>query len=77
MILQAHADRLTAKRGDAERVTVQDIEAGRAPRTVRDLLTAWLADGWLQVANPARAQVAPVSFIGARSVSALYRRGNG
>ncbi len=30
LILQAHADRLTAERG--EKVTVQDIEAGRAPR---------------------------------------------
>lgn len=30
LILQAHADRLTAERG--EKITVQDIEAGRAPR---------------------------------------------
>ena len=27
---------------------------GLAPRTVRDLIGAWLADGWLQVADPAR-----------------------
>jgi transposase len=27
---------------------------GRAPRTVRDLITGWLEDGWLQVADPAR-----------------------
>lgn len=27
---------------------------GLAPRTVRDLLTTWLADGWLEVTDPAR-----------------------
>jgi DNA-binding IclR family transcriptional regulator len=27
---------------------------GLSPRTVRDLLTVWLADGWLEVADPAR-----------------------
>ncbi len=32
LILKAHAERLSAERGDAQRVTVEDIEAGRAPR---------------------------------------------
>ena len=43
---------------------------GLAPRTVRDLVAGWLADGWLEFEDPAR-----------RSrryrLSAEYRRGSG
>jgi hypothetical protein len=39
-----------------ETVTTADIARvlGLSPRTARDLVAGWLADGWLEVANPAR-----------------------
>ena len=39
-----------------ETVTTVEISRtlGLSPRTVRDLIPGWLADGWLEVADPAR-----------------------
>jgi len=39
-----------------EAVTTAEIARalGLSPRTVRDLIAGWLADGWLEVADPAR-----------------------
>ena len=39
-----------------ETATTTDIARalGLSPRTVRDLAAGWLADGWLEVADPAR-----------------------
>ncbi len=39
-----------------ETVTTAEVARalGLSPRTVRDLIAGWLADGWLEVADPAR-----------------------
>ncbi|MBN1815229.1 MAG: hypothetical protein JXA14_25575 [Anaerolineae bacterium] len=39
-----------------ETLTTAEIArtSGLSPRTVRDLVTGWLADGWLEVEDPAR-----------------------
>jgi len=55
--------------GDRESIVTRDVARllGLSDRTARELLVGWVADGWLEVANPSNR---------ARSyrLSAVYRR---